>query len=270
MTKRSVVIITGAAGGIGKATAFKFAESGFIPVLVDIDKEALERVSDDLRGLTDELLMLDGDLQDDGFRNKIISETMKSYGRIDVLVNNAAWRSIGTMRTISLEDWKKTIHINLTAPAFLAKYAAEQMEKHRLPGVIVNLSSVMSSRTGGYAPAYTACKGGIESLTYELATLYGPRQIRVVCLAPGNVDTPMSKDYVNSENDNISNDLGSEMNVNTPLLRSAAPSEIANAIYWIASPEASFITGTTMDIDGGFSKNFNSYPAKKRLNSEEF
>lgn len=270
MIKKPVVLITGAAGGIGNATAVKFAENGFIPVLIDINEAGLRSVSDSLVGIAKDFLIMHGDLQDEQFLSKIISVTIEKYGRIDVLVNNAAWRSIGTMRSISVDDWEKTIRINLTAPAFLAKYTAETMESRALPGVIVNVSSIMSRRSGGYAPAYIACKGGIESLTYELAALYGPSRIRVVSVAPGNVDTPMSNDYVNHSDENISNDLVGEMELNTPLLRSALASEIANTIFWISSSEAAFITGTTVDVDGGFSRNFNSYTNKKRLNSGEF
>lgn len=270
MIEKPVVVITGGAGGIGEATAIKFAENGFVPVLVDVDENALHRVSASLQALTSDAWIMAGDLQGGDFLKEIVETTMERYGRIDVLVNNAAWRSIGTMRSISLEDWEKTIRINLTAPAFLAKYAAAAMEKQGRPGVIVNLSSIMSSRAAGYSPAYTTCKGGVESLTYELAVLYGPSQIRVVCIAPGNVDTNMSKDYINSADANISHVLVNEMETSTPLKRSASPSEIANAIYWISSAEASFITGTTLNIDGGFSKNFNAYTSKKRLNPGEF
>lgn len=270
MNDKSVVIITGAAGEIGNAVALRFSKSGFIPVLVDIDADKLQALSEAVKGFVEEHMIVSGDLQNPVFLKKIVDDTFQKYGRVDVLVNNAAWRSIGTMRTISLEDWEKAIRINLTAPAFLAKYTVEAMEKHKLSGVIINVSSVMARRAGGYAPAYTVCKGAIESLTYELAVLYGPQGIRVVAINPGNVDSDMSRDYVDEHGDNISQELAREMNNNTPLMRAALPAEIANAVFWVASSEASFITGTTLEVDGGFSKNFNSYTIKKRLNSSEF
>ena len=99
------------------------------------------------------------------------------------------------MREITLESWeKKTLRVCLTAPAFMARWAAEHMEPRR-SGVIINISSIMSWQAAGIAPAYIACKGAIDSLTYELASLYGPSGIRVVAINPGAIDTEMSRDY---------------------------------------------------------------------------
>src|SRR5690606_18589467 len=138
-------------------------------------------------------------------------------------------------------------------PAFLAKYVAAAMAEQQKGGVIINVSSVMSQRTGGYSPAYAASKGALESLTYELATCYGPQGIRVVGVNPGNIKTAMSADYHDSEGNNVSSLLEAEMNDMTPLGRAGNAAEIAGLIAWVASDEASFITGTTILADGGFS-----------------
>lgn len=166
------------------------------------------------------------------------------------------------MRTITLENWEKALRVNLTAPAFLAKHVANTMEENKVPGVIINMSSVMSQRAGGNSPAYIACKGGIESLTYELAVLYGPKGIRVIAVNPGNIETNLSNDYKDGAGNNISEVLKDHMNDNTPLQRAGNPGEIANACYWLSSDEASFITGTSILVDGGFLHNFNSYKMK--------
>ena len=263
MEKKPVVIITGAAGGIGWATALKFAEKGYALSLVDINNSGLQDLSEALKEYQCEFTTISGDLQDSEFISDIVEKTVEKWGRIDVLVNNAVWRTIETMRTISLEDWERTLKISLTAPAFLAKYAAAVMEEKKISGVIINISSVMSKRTGGYSPAYTACKGGIESLTYELAVLYGPKGIRVVAINPGNIPTNLSNDYIDEKGNSISEKISRNMNDNTPLLRSGKPEEIANVSYWISTKEASFITGTCILVDGGFSHNFNSYQMKK-------
>jgi NAD(P)-dependent dehydrogenase (short-subunit alcohol dehydrogenase family) len=141
--------------------------------------------------------------------------------------------------------------------------AAEKMEKNQKGGVIINLSSIMADRAGGNSPAYVASKGALLSLTYEMAALYGPSHIRVLSICPGNVSTQMSQDFTDERGENFSQILKQEMEGMTPLQRSAGPQEIANAVYWLGTEEAAFVTGTSLVIDGGFSHNFNSYTSKK-------
>ncbi len=268
---QNVAVVTGANRGIGRSTAIYFAEKGYRVVLVGRQKQELGLLADHLKQqFGTDTLVCAGDLEDATFWRVVVNETMKTWERIDVFVNNAAWRRVETMRSISLSNWKKTLRICLTAPAFLARYAAEAMEEKKIQGVIINVSSVMSQRAGGYSPAYMACKGGIESLTYELAALYGPKGIRVVCVNPGNVATDMSSDYSDAKGNNVSKELTEDMNNMTPLKRPGTADEIAAVIGWLASPEASFITGTTILADGGFGHNFNSYKMKNLQFPGEF
>src|SRR5690606_1081874 len=116
-------------------------------------------------------------------------------GSIDVLVNNAAWRVSGSARTQTLETWERTLRVCLTAPVFLTQQAAAVMEKQGKGGVVVNISSMMAARPSGLVPGYIAAKGAIESLTKELAVTYGRQGIRVVGVAPGYIETPLSNDY---------------------------------------------------------------------------
>ncbi|MEO8962221.1 MAG: SDR family oxidoreductase [Ginsengibacter sp.] len=271
MNNKKVVIITGAAGGIGFAIAKKFAENNFCIVLADINHEGLNKAVTILeKDFQADCMVCHGTLEDIDYIKKMVDQTIYKWGRIDVLVNNAAWRTIETMRTISLENWEKTLSINLTAPAFLAKHVAGTMEENKIPGVIVNLSSVMSQSAGGNSPAYIVCKGGIESLTYELAVLYGPKGIRVIAVNPGNIETNLSSDYKDGSGNNISEQLKDHMNDNTPLQRAGNPGEIANVCYWLSSDEASFITGTSILVDGGFLHNFNSYKMKNLQYPKEY
>lgn len=259
-----VVIITGASRGIGRETALKFAASGHHVALAGRDDAALDLLKHEVEGQHSvEALVYAGDIAEPDYWGTLVSKVTDHWGRIDVLVNNAAWRTIVPMDDIMLSDWDKTIRICLTAPAFLAKEVAGVMATQESGGAIINLSSVMSRRAPGYSPAYIACKGALESLTYELATLYGRRAVRVVCVNPGNVHTDMSSDFQQADGTNVSATIIDDMDRHTPLGRSGTVEELANVIHWLASKEASFITGTTVVADGGFSHNFNSYPLKE-------
>src|SRR4051794_17150461 len=198
MQEKPVVLITGASGGIGAATALEFSKRGYLTAIGGTDRGNLESVAGNAAQYGAEPLILVGDLAEFAFAESMVRETVAKWGRIDVLVNNAAWREVTTMRSISFESWERTIRICLTAPAFLARWAAEGMEQRR-SGVIVNVSSLMSRQASGNCPAYVACKGALDSLTYELASLYGPSGIRVVSVNPGAVDTVLSQNLAPSD-----------------------------------------------------------------------
>ncbi|WP_236974186.1 SDR family NAD(P)-dependent oxidoreductase [Membranihabitans maritimus] len=272
MNKEKVAIITGAAGGIGQETARMFCQKGYHLLLVDMATAPLEALKSQLQeaNIKNEIKVFTCDLSKTENLHSIVEECRSFWGRIDVLVNNAVWRTHDTMRTISIDDWERTLKVSITAPAFLAKWVAELMEEKNIRGVIVNISSIMSQRAGGTSPAYVASKGAIESLTYELASLYGPSGIRAVGVAPGNVITPLSKDFTTPTGENISKKMEENMTDQTPLMRSAEGREIASAICWLSSEESSFVTGTILQVDGGFSHGFNHYSLKKIQFPKEF
>jgi NAD(P)-dependent dehydrogenase (short-subunit alcohol dehydrogenase family) len=262
--ENKVAIITGASKGIGRQAALTFAESGYHVVAVATNAEQLELLKNDIeKTYSTECLVCCGDLADFEFADTIAPSAWNCFHRIDVLVNNAAWRTIETMRTIELETWEKTLRICLTVPAFLAKSCAALMEEAKLEGCIINISSVMSQKAGGNSPAYIACKGAMESLTRELAVTYGPSGIRTVCVRPGYIDTNMSSDYQSEEGDNISQQMIRELLDFIPARSSGTVADVANAIVWLASEQARYITGSDLTIDGGLMSNFNSYSVKK-------
>ena len=271
MHPHEVVIVTGAGNGIGRETAIRFAQEGYHLVLVDMDQQALSLVASTIASsYTVEQLILAGDLAETSFLTRVVEAAMERFGRIDVLVNNAAWRTIGTMRNMQHDAWEKTIRVCLTAPAFLAKHVAAAMERINQPGVIINISSMMSDRPAGTSPAYIAAKGGIEALTRELAITYGRSGIRVLTVKPGFIDTELSKDYTTTAGESIADQLGAYLNDATPLKSPGIPQEIANAIVWLSSDQASFMTGTAITIDGGFTTSMNSYQLKKAQFPKEF
>lgn len=273
MKDKKVVLLTGAAGGIGRTIAHRFFEAGFMLALSDVDDVGLDKLKLELYEIDDSderLILLPGDLADMNYVTSLTQKCREKWNRLDVLINNAIWRTHDTMRTITQLDWDKTIQIGLTAPAFLARDAAKLMEEQKNNGVIINITSVQAHRAGGTSPAYIACKGGMESLTYELAALYGPSGIRVVGVAPGNTITPLSGDFEDESGGNISEKLVHYMEDQTPLKRSAQPEEIANVVYWLSKDEASFVNGTIIEVDGGFRHGFGSYQLKNTQFPDQF
>ena len=269
MSSRRVAFLTGAAGGIGRPTAHELARRGYSLALVDCQAELLAALAAELRPQGCEVLCLAGDLADLDFAERAVRDTVSQFGRLDLLVNNAAWRELHTMRRISLESWDRTLRICLTAPAFLARWAAEAMEKQG-GGVIVNVSSIRSRQADGIAAAYVAAKGGLDALTYDLACLYGRSGIRVVAINPGAVDTSLSQDYTDESGNSLTADLKRSSEDGIPLGRWARPEEIATMIALIASDDASYLSGTTIVVDGGWTRNGTPHSLKRRMNSEDF
>lgn len=265
-TNRPVAIVTGAARGIGAATARELAARGDRLVLVDLLAAELSALAAELTAAGADVLPIAGDLADIDFCRSVVGEAAARFGRLDLLVNNPAWRKVETLRETSLADWDRTLRICLTAPAFLARFAADVMQRERR-GVIVNITSIRTHFNDGTAAAYVAAKGGLEALTRELAALYGPRGIRVVSLAPGAIDTDLSGDLAASD---VMRDVVADCIDHTPLARFGAPQEIACTIAWLASDAASFISGATIVADGGLSHNHYGLALKRRMKPEEF
>lgn len=266
MSEKPVAFLTGAARGIGAATARELASRGYRLALLDLLGEELAAVARLCRELGSETLTFAVDLADLDAAQAAISQTVRQFGRLDLLVNNAAWRAVQTLRETDLATWEKTLRISLTAPAFLAKWAAEAMERQG-SGVIVNISSIRSQHSDGTAAAYVAVKGALDALTYELAALYGPRGIRVVTVNPGAIDTQLSADLGPAD---AMRKLVADCLDRTPLGRFGRPEEIARTIAWLASDEASFVTGTTIVVDGGLSHNAYGLRVKRLTKPAQF
>jgi 3-oxoacyl-[acyl-carrier protein] reductase len=250
-----VALVTGASAGIGTAVAEEFAHRGYAVGIVGRDAKRLDEVRRRIEAAGGRVLALSGDLGDLGFAESVVRQVAAAFGRLDVLVNNAAVRELKTMREMTPAEWDRTIRVCLTSPAFMARWAAEEMERYG-GGVIVNVGSMMSRQAHGVSAAYVSCKGAMESLTYDLAALYGQAGIRVVTIAPGVIDTAMSSTLTNSPAaDGRSEDPIREFSESMAMLgRWGRPEEVAKAVAWIASDEASYLTGTTLVLDGGWSR----------------
>lgn len=267
MNERPVVLITGAAGGIGAATARAFAAAGYDLSLSDRAADPLAQIGAELKSSASVHTQV-GDLANLEFAETLVVETARRFGRLDALVNNAAMHDFHTMRTTTAESWEAILVVNLTAPAFLSKWAAEIMQPAGR-GAIVNVSSIEATHTKGLCPAYIAAKAGLEGLTVNLAMLYGPVGIRVVSVAPGAVDTALSQDYADAEGESITADLRAETEDRIPLRRWAKPEEIAAAIVWLAGDSASYVTGTTLVVDGGYTRHISRYSLMHRIKPDE-
>lgn len=258
---RKIVIITGASRGIGLAIARQFLEEGHRIVAIS---DNVDELKGNFRDQSPEnTLLIPGDLADLEFVLTIVPKTLDHYGSVDTLINNAAWRAIEPLSVMDIEHWERTIRVCLTVPAILSRQVAHHFQEQKKKGVIINISSIMAKRPSGTAAAYTAAKGGLLSLTYEMAALYGPSGIRCVSVSPGNISTALSQDFTDREGRDITGQLVAHVENLTPLGRSGEPQEIAHAVVWLASENASFVNGTNLVIDGGFSTNFNDYYFKK-------
>lgn len=258
---RPVALVTGAARGLGAAVARELARRGYALALTDVLAGDLQLVAGEVGGRA-----FPGDLADHAFLHALVPEVVQAMGGVDVLVNNAIWRDLTTMRRITPESWEKTIRIGLTAPAFLARDVAADVERRRPAGggAVINVSSIMAELAAGVSPAYVAAKGGLESLTAELAALYGPH-VRVVAVRPGAIEAPAGEDYGAAQQ--AMRQFTEQM---IPLGRWGTVEEVARAIAWLASPEASYINGVTITIDGGWTRQIHPRPIKRALMPGEF
>ncbi len=240
--KNKVALITGSSKGIGRATALLFAEEG-ANIVVNYSKSEKEanKVIDEIKKLGSDAICIKCDVSDENQVKKMIEQTTKKFGKIDILVNNAGVVFDVPFKERTVEQWKRTLDVNLIGVFLCCKYVAPHMPKG---GRIVNISS--TSGVNSFSPDsmdYAASKAGVIILTRALAKELAPN-ILVNSVAPGWVDTAMNKD--------LPKDFVEEETKNIYLKRFAQPEEIAKAVLFLASDDASYITGITLIVDGGY------------------
>lgn len=233
------VFITGGAKGIGRALAELFYQSGY-NVAVNYNKsgkEAME-LSDKLPGA----LFLQGDVSSEESVKEMIGKAVAHFGKIDVLVNNAGICSFSLVTDITSEEWDKIFDVNVKGTFLCTKYAAKNMVQNH-SGAIINVSSIWGISGASCESCYSASKGAVIAFTKALSKELGPSGIRVNCIAPGYIDTDMNKDISQEDRQVFADE--------TPLGRIGTPHEVAKAVLFLASDEASFITGQILGCDGG-------------------
>jgi len=240
-----VAIITGAASGIGYATAKRFASEGAVVAGVDLKNpdDGIWKTVCDTGGGGE---FFEADVSDETAVKAAVTAVVEKFGHIDVLVNSAGITSTGTLFDISSDDWDRVMNINLKGSFLFAKHAASHMVKQK-SGSIVHLASIEGIYGLNSQVAYGTSKGGVVQMTRNMAVDLAKDNIRVNCVCPGVVETPMV-DILNDESLKSIKDQMIKMHL---LERFARPEEIASAILFLACDESSFITGQALVVDGG-------------------
>jgi NAD(P)-dependent dehydrogenase (short-subunit alcohol dehydrogenase family) len=245
--KGKVALITGGSEGMGFATAELFLREGANVVITGRSRDKGGRALARLRRIGD-VDFVQGDVSKEPDAERMVERTIKKYGRIDILFNNAGIYLEKLAEDTSEEEWNRVLDVNLKGTFLVTKHAIPHMKKQRA-GVIVNNSSdagLIGNRT---CPAYCASKGGITVMTKAMALDYAKYNIRVNCVNPAIIDTPMLGREVANAKDR--RQYLKRCNEEQPIGRIGGPEEVARAVLFLASDEASFVTGAALSVDGG-------------------
>ncbi|HQT63847.1 MAG: short-chain dehydrogenase [Acidocella sp. 20-57-95] len=237
-----VAIITGAGRNIGEDTAMLFAAEGAKVAVVDMDQVAGDRVAAQISAAGGVACGFVANVAIEADVQQLIQNIVAKWGRVDILINNAAITDNKTILDISKEEWDKVLAVTLTGPFLVAKYAAIQMVAQGWGGKIVNVASTSGFFGRPRAIAYTAAKGGVVNLTRSMAVQLGPHNIRVNCVVPNKIGSPVGKQ---------------EFDPSRPVLnlrgRTGVPADMAKALLFLVSDDSDFVVGNALFVDGGTS-----------------
>lgn len=247
MFTNKTAIVTGAASGIGRATAIAFAEKGCNVIASDIQEDKVNETAEIIKKKGKNCVAVKSDVSVTEDVKMLVQSALDNFGRIDFLCNNAGVSGdLTSTDEYTIEHWDKVINVNLRGQWLCMKFAIPEMLKNG--GVIVNVTSILGHVGFENAPAYVAAKHGLEGLTKTAAIEYSSKGIRVNSVAPAFIETPML------ENAGITTDREMKNTVTAlhPIGRLGKPEEVADTIVWLCSDEASFITGHSLLVDGGY------------------
>ena len=232
-----VAMVTGAASGIGRATARTLAREGAAVMCADINTEGAQETADAIAADGGTAAIVQLDVTDEAAVKAALAATVEELGALHILINDAGISGRG-------REYHAVIDVNLNGVYYCLEHGAPLIEQHG-GGAIVSLSSIMGL-VGGSAPAYTASKHGVLGLTRTYALIYGGRGVRVNCVNPGYIETPMTEFM-------LRDDARREESIALhPIGRLGKPEDVANAILFLASDDASFVTGVALPVDGGY------------------
>jgi NAD(P)-dependent dehydrogenase (short-subunit alcohol dehydrogenase family) len=241
-----IALVTGGGAGIGRAIAETFGREGAHVIIADRDGEAARAVADAITKSNGAASAYEVDVTDTGQVKELMAKIGEAFGRLDVLINNAGVGERSDFRHMSDEAWERVWKTNLEGTVRCAREAFELL-KASGRGSVINLSSVMATKHTRQMSVYSATKGAVSALSRSLAIEYAPYGIRVNTLCPGYVETALIGRY--TANPMIAKGLLSQ----TPLRRFGEPQDIANAALFLASDEAAYVTGASLNVDGGMS-----------------
>ena len=245
-----VALVTGAAHGIGRSTAVLLAREGAKVAVTDVDTEGCRSVVQEIEGVVGTAHAWELDVSDEDEVRRVTDEVVDHFGSLDVLVNNAGISGADRpTHELTLEEWEQVQAVNTRGVFLCTKHAIPHM-KDAGGGSIVNLSSIYGIVSAPDVPSYHASKGAVRMMTKTDALLYAEDGIRVNSVHPGFVWTPMVENYLESQGD-VEEGLKQLADLH-PLGRVGKPEEVAHGILFLASEEASFVTGTELVIDGGY------------------
>lgn len=249
MLKDKVVIVTGAAMGMGKSSAELFAENGAKVIIADFNKEEGQKVADAIKTDGGEATFIEVDVSNEEQVKNLVEKTVETYGRLDGALNNAALtpddKQIAEM---DMDYYDRLMSVDLKGVFLCMKYQLKQMVEQGEGGSIVNTSSVSGIRPQPATPAYVAAKHGVIGATKQAAMDYGDHNIRINSVAPGAIDTPMLRGALEQfglDPDEYAKQL-------SMINRFAQPEEVGEANMWLLSDRASYVTGAVLTVDGGY------------------
>jgi meso-butanediol dehydrogenase/(S,S)-butanediol dehydrogenase/diacetyl reductase len=241
--KKKVAVVTGAASGIGKATALRLASEGASVACVDVNAKGLRQTVKQIEADKGKAKAFTCNLLDIASIAKTIKAVVKEYGQIDVLCNIAGLGHFARDEDETIEGWNRVIGVNLTGTYWMSKLALPHLVASK--GAIVNTASTAGTHAQPWSSAYSASKGGVISLTQTMAISNGLQGVRVNCVAPGGVETPITEQFTPPEGVDLA-----VMARIMPFERFGHPDELAAAFAFLASSDASYINGVTLRVDG--------------------
>ena len=240
-----MAVVTGAASGIGRATVERLAAEGATTVVTDVQDEAGESVVAGIRERGGIGLFLHHDVTGESDWREVVERVSNEYGRLDILVNNAGMGDLATIEETTLADYERTIAVDQTG-VFLGMKTCADALKASGHGSVINISSIFGTSGGfGTSPAYHAAKGAVRTLTKNVALRWATQGVRVNSIHPGFIRTPIIDQARGTE-------VWDAMTASTPMGRLGEPEEIAAAVAFLASDDASFVTGAELYVDGGY------------------
>lgn len=243
-----IAVVTGAGSGLGSIFSQALAEAGADVVCADVNLEGADETAAMIETLGKRALVMRTDVTREADVNRLVEEARRTFGRLDVMVNNAGIATAGPPETLPIDDWQHVIDVNLTGVFLGARAAARTMIATGIAGRIINIASILGAVASEPVPAaaYAASKGAVVNLTRDLAVHWAPHGIRVNALGPAYFPSAMTKDFLSVP------EIRQEVERRTPLGRTGCPDELKGPIIFLASAASSYVTGHALYVDGGW------------------